>query len=239
MKKMSEQAPLIRNIDYSEYVEIVGTAHFTQRSLNDAYQSVRLAKPKDVAIELDWTRFRLLNVACATCPKRGLCRGKCEFIGATEALGNVDANIWLIDMSEREMRERIRSNMTFGELVRPRPRVIFSLNENPVWLWETGLKDRVIENSKRQIEALRRLHPSVWGVLIEERNTLMAARLAWIASRNLAKGEKEKILTFVGAAHVEGIRDLLKRPMLIEENLQRLHLAFTPPILIKRVEVKD
>ncbi|MDH5770146.1 MAG: hypothetical protein OEZ25_02500 [Candidatus Bathyarchaeota archaeon] len=235
---MSEQT-LIRNIDYNEYVEIIGTAHFTQRSLNDAYQAVRLTKPKDVAIELDWKRFRLLNMACATCPKREFCQGKCEFIGATEALGNVDANIWLIDMSEKEIRKRIRRNMTIKELVYPRHRVIFNLDENPVWLWERGFKDRVIENSKRRIENLRRFHPSIWRVLIDERNALMASRLAWIASKNLSNGNnKSKILTFVGAAHVEGIRDLLKRPTLIEEKLQKFHLPFTKPILIKRIEIR-
>lgn len=237
-QKMSEQT-LIRNIDYNEYVEIVGTAHFTQRSLNDAYRTVKLTKPKDVAIELDWKRFRLLSSICATCPKREFCRGKCEFIGATEALGNVDANIWLIDVSKKEMRERIRLNMTFEELVRPRHQVIFSLDENPVWLWERGFKNRVIKNSKRRIETLRRFYPSLWRVLIDERNALMAARLAWIASKNLSKGEKTKILTFIGAAHVEGIRELLKKPILIEEKLQRFRLSFTTPTLIKRVEIKD
>jgi len=234
---MSEQT-LIRNIDYSKYVEIIGTAHFTQRSLNDAYRAVRLTKPKDVAIELDWRRFRLLNSVCAMCPRREFCRGKCEFIGATEALGNVDANIWLIDMSEKEIGERIRRNMTFEEMVHPRHRFFFGLEENPVWLWERGFKDRVVENSKRRIENLRRVHPSVWRVLIDERNALMAARLAWIASKDLSKSDNTKILTFVGAAHVEEIRELLKKPTLIEEKLQRYHLDFTEPVLIKRVEVR-
>ncbi len=67
----------------------------------------------------------------------------------------------------------------------------------------------------------------------------MAARLAWIASKNLGKGEELKILTFVGAAHVEGIRELLERPILIEEKLRESRLPFTTPILIKRVEIKD
>jgi len=235
---MSQQA-LIRNIDYNDYVELVGTAHFTQRSLNDAYRAVGLLKPKDVAIELDWRRFRLLNSTCATCPRHAFCRGKCEFIGATEALGNVDANIWLIDMSEEEIRERIRDNMTLEELTRPRYRMVFNLDDNPLWLWERGLKERVIEDQKRQIETMRRFHPSVWRVLIDERNAVMAARLAWIASRNLSNGEKPKILTFVGAAHVDGIRGLLKTPMLIEDNLRWFNLDFMPPTLIKRVEIKD
>ena len=196
-------------------------------------------KPKDVAIELDLKRFRLLNAACATCPKRLFCQGKCEFIGAAEALGNVDANIWLIDMSEEEIVERMRRNMTLREMIRPRTLVPMSLQENPICLWERGFKERVIENSKRRIEKLRRLYPSVWRVLIDERNTLMAARLIWITSKNLEKDKKSKILTFVGAAHVEGIRNLLRDPVLIKDALQKFRLPFTPPKLIKRVKIES
>ncbi|TET64703.1 hypothetical protein E3J49_03580, partial [Candidatus Bathyarchaeota archaeon] len=199
----------ILNINYNEYVDIVGTAHFTRRSINDAYESIKSLNPKDVAIELDWRRFQHLNTACLNCPKSGSCKGLCEFTGATEALGNVDANIWLIDMTEHEIRHRIRSKMTPFERFRMGFQVYREVDEDPIRLWEKGFKDRVINNSKREIEASRKLFPSVWRVLIDERNALMAARLAWIASKNLNKGKNSKILTFVGAAHVEEIKALL------------------------------
>ena len=228
----------ILNTDYNEYVDIVGTAHFTRRSINDAYESIRSLKPKDVALELDWSRFQPLNTACLACPKRGSCKGLCEFTGAAEALGNVDANIWLIDMPEQEMRRRIRSRMTPLERSRRGIRLHRKVGEDPIWLWEKGFKDRVISNSKKEIEAGRRFFPSVWGVLIDERNALMAARLAWIASKNLNEGKNSKILTFVGAAHVEGIRDLLMNPILIRDQLRRSNLSFTEPTLIKRVAIQ-
>ena len=100
-------------------------------------------------------------------------------------------------------------------------------------------RKRVINNSKRQIEANRKIFPSVWRVLIDERNALMAARLAWIASKNLNEGKNPKILTFVGAAHIEGIRELLGNPLLIKENLRRFNLSFTKPTLIRRVAVQE
>lgn len=105
----------IFNVDYNTYVDVVGTAHFTRRSINDAYESINSLNPKDVAIELDWRRFKHLNTACLGCPKIRSCKGLCEFTGAAEALGNVDANIWLIDMTEQEIRRRIRSRMTPSE----------------------------------------------------------------------------------------------------------------------------
>ncbi|MFQ6074573.1 MAG: hypothetical protein ACE5Z5_00365 [Candidatus Bathyarchaeia archaeon] len=228
----------IYDIDYNGHVDIIGTAHFTRRSLNDAYEAINALKPRDVAIELDWRRFRRLNTACVACPRRGSCKGMCEFIGATEALGNVDANIWLIDMTEQEMRHRIRNRMTPFERSHVALPIYPQSKEDPVWLWEMGLKDRVINNSKRQIEILREISPSVWRVLIDERNAVMAARLAWIATKNLDKGKESKILTFVGAAHVEGIRDLLGNPLLLKENFRKLNLSFTEPTLIRRVAVQ-
>lgn len=228
----------ILNINYNEYVDIVGTAHFTRRSINDAYESIKSLNPKDVAIELDWRRFQHLNTACLNCPKSGSCKGLCEFTGATEALGNVDANIWLIDMTEHEIRHRIRSKMTPFERFRMGFQVYREVDEDPIRLWEKGFKDRVINNSKREIEASRKLFPSVWRVLIDERNALMAARLAWIASKNLNKGKNSKILTFVGAAHVEEIRALLMDPILIKENLRKINLPFTEPTLIRRVAIQ-
>jgi len=228
----------IFNTDYNKHVDIVGTAHFTIRSINDAYESIRSLKPKDVALELDWSRFHLLNTACLTCPRKGSCDGICEFTGAAEALGNVDANIWLIDMTEQEMRFRIRSRMTPFDRTRRGFQVHHNVDEDPIWLWERGFKNRVIKNSKRQTEDLRKIFPSVWRVLIDERDTLMAARLAWIASQSLDLEKKTKILTFVGAAHVEGIINLLRNPVLIKENLRKFNLPFTEATLIKRVFIQ-
>ena len=82
------------------------------------------------------------------------------------------------------------------------------------------------------------MFPSVWRVLIDERNALMAARLGWIASKNLQETDNSKILTFVGAVHVEGIRDLLMNPLLIKEKLRNFKLSFTKPTLIRRVHIE-
>ncbi len=104
-------------------------------------------------------------------------------------------------------------------------------------LWEQGYKDEVLNSEQRRLEMLRLKAPHVWRVLIDERNALMAVRLAWIASEKLKEDEEPKILALVGAAHVDGIRALLKEPMAIKENLRRLSLTFTPPTLIRRISV--
>jgi len=226
----------IYNVDYNEFVNLVGTAHFTRRSLYDAYEAVRRLRPTDLAIELDMKRFRILNNACSICPKRGMCTAKCEFIGATEALGNVDANIWLIDMSEQEIQQRIRHLTTPTWICRIRIPFINEEDEE-TQLWEEGYKDEVLNSYQRRLGNLRRHAPAVWRVLIDERNTLMAVRLAWIATEKLREEKKPNILALVGAAHVTGIKELLKQPITIKENLKRFSLTFAPPTLIRRISV--
>jgi len=179
-------------IDYNQFIHILGTTHFTRRSLNDARKAVVQLKPKDLAIELDMRRYQILNNQCANCRHNNNCTHKCEFIGAVDALGNVDANIWLLDMSKRQFVQRTR------------------------------------------MFASRAL---VRRVLIDERDTLMAARLTWIASESLKADVNPNILALFGAAHVTGIKSLLQNPMAIKENLWRLELPFAPPTLVRRIQV--
>lgn len=183
----------IYNLDYNRFIHLLGTTHFTKRSLLEARHTVHQLEPTDLAIELDMQRFAELNSRCATCPRNNECTRKCEFIGAAEALGNTDSNIWLIDMTRHQFRQR-----TQGFASRAR----------------------------------------VWHVLIDERDTLMAARLAWITTQNLKKDKEPIVLGMVGAAHVKGIRSLLRNPARIRENLTQLDLQFTPPKLIRRIQIK-
>lgn len=229
----------IHNINYNEQVNLIGTAHFTRRSISEAHEAINSLKPRDIAIELDWRRYRQLNRACIGCPRSSSCKGLCEFTSAADALGNEDANIWLIDMSEEEMRQRIRRALDyFG---RPRTGGVIHQfpDEDPIKLWEMGYKEKVIDYSERQMEVLRRISPSIPLVLIDERNALMASRLAWIASKNLDEGKNSKTLALVGAAHVKGIKELLSDPMLTKESLRRLNLSFSEPTLIRRVAVQE
>jgi len=230
----------IYDVDYNDFIRILGTAHFTRRSIQEAREAVRATGTRDLAIELDPGRFNHLNGACAMCPRQGTCMAKCEFIEACQALGNVNANIWLIDMAQDQMGRRIRQLITPAEASRGS---LFPLNwigdERMPWLWERGFKDEVIRQSQEGLEALRSAFPTVWRVLIQERNALMAARLAWIASKGLDEGRKPKILALVGAAHVTGIQELLRSPVGIRESLRKLRLPYTPPTLIRRISVVD
>jgi pheromone shutdown protein TraB len=228
----------ILHIDYNQHIELIGTAHFTRRSINDANETIGATKPTDIALELDMKRYLNLNAHCVGCSKSTLCKGLCEFTGAADALGNVDASIWLIDMTENEMKQRMQRGVSRFR----RPKIIGTIVnyplEDPVRLWEMGYKEEVIDYSEKQMEALRRISPSIPRVLIDERNALMASRLAWIASRK-TNIEQSKIIAFVGAAHVKGIKELLRKPLLITDRFIQFGLFFSEPTLIRRVAIQE
>ncbi|MEM3727443.1 MAG: TraB/GumN family protein, partial [Candidatus Bathyarchaeia archaeon] len=180
-----------------------------------------------------------LNKLCFFCLKRAFCSSRCEFIKATEALGNIDANIWLIDMSEEDMLYRIqRLNPSISQA-----QLTYALNiikdEELPWLWEKGFKNEALKRSIKRLEILQKISPQIWRVLIEERNALMAARLAAIASNIIENDETPNILALMGAAHVEGVKKLLENPILIQSTLKKLDLQYSPPTLIRRIRLQN
>jgi len=228
----------ILDVDYTNYINILGTAHFTQRSIIEAYQAVKNTGTKDLAIELDEKRFRTLNRLCFFCSK-SFCSFKCEFITAAEALGNIDANIWLIDMSEEDMLYRIKRlipSISHSELIYA---LTMIKDEELPWLWEKGFKTEALNRSIKKLESLRKIFPQIWRVLIEERNALMAARLANIISNMIEHGEKPNVLALMGAAHVNDVKKFLKNPKLIPITLKRLELNYSPPTLIRKIKLQN
>jgi pheromone shutdown protein TraB len=228
----------ILNVDYTRYINILGTAHFTQRSVLEAYQAIKKTETKDLAIELDEERFSILNKLFQY-SKRDSHLSKCEFIKATEALGNIDANIWLIDMSEKDILNRIqRLNPSISQA-----KLLYALSmvkdEDLPWLWEKGFKNEALKKSNEKLKLLQEASPQIWRVLIEERNALMAARLAAIASNIIECNETPNILVLMGAAHVEGVKKLLKNPILIQAALKKLDLQYSPPTLIRKIKIQN
>jgi pheromone shutdown protein TraB len=65
----------------------------------------------------------------------------------------------------------------------------------------------------------------------------MAARLAWITSERLRDDESCRVLALVVAAHLKGIKQLLNNPQRIPQSLRKFELPFTPPTLVRRIEV--
>jgi radical SAM protein with 4Fe4S-binding SPASM domain len=230
----------VPNIDLSKYVDFVGTAHFSRKSAQEVAEKVNRTKPEAVCVELCPYRYYYIRNACRRCPKRSYCSGKCEFIIATEVLGNRNADIWLIDMTEKEIWRRIACKATVNEAEAWR-RILGYVGVQEARgfrLWEEGLKDEAIRYFNGNMELMRKAFPTLWHVLISERNALMACRLIYVISRYFEEGmDKFKILAVTGAAHVEGIKELLKNPAIAFTLLEKYGITFTPPYMIRRVKV--
>ncbi|MCJ7505164.1 hypothetical protein MUP05_01645 [Candidatus Bathyarchaeota archaeon] len=60
---------LLEMRNYLRYVELLGTAHWSRRSIVDAATTVDRLRPQAVCIELDKRRFDFLRRACFECPR--------------------------------------------------------------------------------------------------------------------------------------------------------------------------
>lgn len=215
-------------------LDIVGTAHFTKKSIADAIGSASSGAYSSVALELDSERFAELDFGSLSAPPglRPLAEG--EFVAAADALGNRDGDIWLIDMSMREIRSRMARGLGAREAENWAyvSRRLSPYEYEGLRHWEEGREDQAMRYLDMTTRAMREYSPSLYRVLIEERNLLMAARLTEVASRS-----RGRTLVLVGKAHVEGIRRLLGEPKSIQEGLWENDLEYTPPTRIRRVKV--
>jgi pheromone shutdown protein TraB len=159
---------------------------------------------------------------------------------ATDALWNQDADIWLMDMDEEEIAARLRYRAKPEEIVAWRriDAYVAEHNAQGLRLWEEGLKQEALDYFNGGTELMRRTFPTLWQVLIHERNLLMASRLIFITEEYINMGIVEpRILAIVGAAHVPGMRRLLVDPLGALRLMEQSNLQFTPPVRIHKVRV--
>ena len=226
-------------VDCLQHVEFVGSAHFSGRSASEVLQTISSIRPVGVCLELCPYRYEYILSMCDYCLEKNACSKKCEFIASVEALKKekMSLDIWLIDMVQDEIMARVLAEASSEEAKawqrlqkRVAQREAYGLR-----LWEEGLKDEAMHLFNGDLELMRKTFPTLWRVLILERNALMACRLVYLVSQYLNKGLKSfKIVVFIGAAHVEGIRMLLKRPQSAYQLLEQFSIAFSPPHIIRK-----
>lgn len=226
-------APLvIHDVDYLRFTDFVGTAHFSRRSISDVLTAVRTTEPVGICLELCPFRYAYLRTVQEDPLKRGLSSLTSEFVAAVDLLGDMDVDVWLIDMNQEEIAARILALASVEE-ARAWNRIqghLSAMEEVGLRLWEEGLKDEAIKVFDGDVELMRTAFPTLWKVLILERNVFMACRLIYLIVQYLERGLPEfKILVFVGAAHVEGIKQLLQQPTKAFHALERLGIYFTQP----------
>src|SRR5712692_4063570 len=217
--------------------DFVGTAHFTGRSIYDTIQAASSGLHSGVAVELDRARFDGLNRMGYSVGPQLRARAEGEFVAATDAFGNRDGDIWLLDWSIEEIDRRVRRTLTPQELWRWRSfsSGLFPYEVKGAPLWEAGMKDEALHYLDFTTRAMHEDLPSLYRVLIVERNLLMASRLMEVESQ--LAGPQGRLLVLMGMAHIDGVRELLREPEGVREGFDRYGLNYSSPIRIRRARV--
>ena len=223
--------------DPGSLFDFIGTAHFTGRSIYDAIQAASSGLHSGVAIELDRARFDGLNRMGYCVGPQLRARAEGEFVAATDAFGNRDGDIWLLDWSIEEIDRRVRMTLTPQELWRWESTLsdLFPYEVKGARLWEAGMKEEALRYLNFTTRAMREYFPSLYRVLIVERNLLMAARLLEVESR--LGDSRSRVLVLMGMAHIDGVRELLREPERVSEGFDRYGLNYSSPIRIRRARV--
>jgi len=218
-----------------ENLAIIGTSHIATQSLKEVRAAIEGEKPDIIALELDKKRAYALmtkkkeKISIYDIKKVGLKGLLFSLIGAwvekklgeytgvspgsemKEAIKLAEKNnieIALIDQDIEITLKRFSKSFTWKEkwnifvdimkgLILRKKEIEFDLKTVP--------SKKVI---KKLLEKVKIRYPSLYKVLVEERNEIMAERLNILMEKNKDK----KIVAIVGAGHEDSILDLLAKP---------------------------
>ena len=212
-----------------EQLFLIGVAHVLPTSAAEVGEVIKRERPDVVAVELCPIRYLaltqgeqrsgVLDVARAD-PKLLLLSGLLwllqnkfsrqtgmpageEMLVAIKHAREIGARIELIDRDIRLTFQRLIDLMPWRERLRLFAELLIGLLPigKPVKL--ERLTDEQVVNYL--LEDLKRASPTIYEVLIQERDAHMASKLAMLLS------ESKKVVCVVGAGHVPGIFDRLSR----------------------------
>uniref|UniRef100_A9A820 TraB family protein n=1 Tax=Methanococcus maripaludis (strain C6 / ATCC BAA-1332) TaxID=444158 RepID=A9A820_METM6 len=210
-------------------IRLVGTAHVSDDSITDVENAIVETDPELVAIELDKDRFVAMfqNKKNDVDLKSVIKQGKVGIFIVHSILANFQKNIGeqfgikpgsemkkatdlaiqygkplsLIDRPINITLSRTINKMTFKEKF---DFLVGLLTEQNVELDEKAVND-MVSNADDLILLLKDISPSIYETLVDERDKYMAKNLF-----ESSKG-KENIVAVVGAGHVPGIKNYLKK----------------------------
>lgn len=213
-------------------VKIIGTSHIAPESLTKVEKAIRELKPQIVAIELDKKRlYALLSKKQQSISIRDIRRigfkgwlfaligayaerklgskvgvsPGAEMVKAAALAHEVGAKTALIDQDIEVTLKRFSKELTWKE------RWTFVVDLFKGFVLRKGVKFDLSKVPSQElitelIEDVRKRYPSVYRVLVQERNEYMAKRLAHI----VAHYPEDTIVAVVGAGHEKEIARLLK-----------------------------
>lgn len=202
---------------------IIGTSHIAQESIDQVISIIQKETPDIIALELDYPRFKklksnkkekfsikdinLLNIIGAYIEKKlgekvGVSPGA-EMKTAINLAKKNNIQIVLIDQDIRITLKKLKKQITLKEKLKFIYDIIKApITKNNLTIDLTKVPEKKFIN--KLLKIVKKRYPSVYNVLVEERNKLMAEKLASLMSTN------KKIVAVLGAGHEEGITKLIK-----------------------------
>jgi pheromone shutdown-related protein TraB len=212
-------------------IYLIGTAHVSKDSVEAVEKIISAISPDGIAVELDNKRFFSLlsneekNVDLKKVLKEGNfirffiylilshsqkkigeslgIKPGSEMKKAIEIASAYGLPIYLIDRDVDITLSRLMDKMSFREKIK----IIWELlnsDDDGLEVNDDLLKE-MIENPEKFTKLLKEISPTIYEVVVDERDRFMAKRLF-----ELSKG-KSSIVAVVGAGHVEGIIKYLKQ----------------------------
>ncbi len=214
-------------------IVLIGTSHVAQQSVHAIDEAVDLHSPAVIAIELDPGRLHALmhpskgKMRLRDVTHYGITGYLFSLVGAwaEKQLGNqVGTNpgadmlhavklarqrqipLTLVDQDIGVTLKRLSKGVSWLERMRFAKDLVsgmFGKKQKLPFDLRTVPSDEVIE---KLIKDVRQRYPNLYRVLVQERNEIMARRLAGIARRT-----DGKVLAVVGAGHVKDMAALIRR----------------------------
>ncbi len=244
---MNDQISPQYNFTYSDYASepepkskpgiiLIGTAHVSNKSVEEVKETIARERPDIVAIELCPGRFAALKGETSDLSAKDILKGGnmtlflvhsllaymqnkigsemdvkpgSEMIAAIDAAEGLGLEIALVDRDINVTLQRFIGKMGFFEKFKMLSALVGSL-------FGFGGTEIDIENITEEdivtqlISELKQFSPTTASVLIEERD-------AFIAKNLLRIKEKGRVVAIVGAGHRSGITEYLKHPETLPE----------------------
>ena len=225
-------------------IDIVGTAHISQESVEEVARRIEEVKPAVVAVELDEFRLRgmkeqrdipivelikknnatvaLVNILLSFLQRRlgaevGVKPGK-EMLVAMDVAKRIGAEVALIDRDIRITMRRALAEMSLKEKLTIAKELIFSFFMSGEDIKREICEVKEKENLIKIITHLQEFSPNIYRILVKERDAYMAAKLLELERRY------GSVVAVVGAGHKPGIEHYLANPHEIPELSQLLEV---------------
>ena len=206
---------------------IVGTAHISQKSVDEVQEVIESVQPDTVCVELCETRYKALtdesvwkkldifdvikqkkmlfllaHIALSSYQRRmgaqlGIKPGA-ELMAAVKKTEEVGANLVLADRDVQVTLKRTWSNISFFQKISMLTSLFLGIFAQEDLNEEELEKLKEQENLSKMLETLAKEFPEIKESLIDERDKYLIS--------SIEEAEGEKIVAVVGAGHVNGMK---------------------------------